>query len=265
MRTKHTGIFERTIIETTEEWFRGGGGLLGSVNSVFAIADCAKRARQAFRKVFNLPEHISTKPRSVIVRLDSSRRPLTETMERDENRYLLEMLRLITACCNKDSLLRLKNLSRRDPRNNPIAADVRALLFDTEVFYRTWEEREALVRKQDEWSTVDLLAKLILLDDNLQSLAMRIVELDIRIAVTPFEPKVQHGQKRLRLLGRMRRGRKIKGDATKTLWKLRLRRLISKHPKWTNHAIAKEARKNPPKYLKRVALSTLQDWLKEVR
>jgi hypothetical protein len=247
MRTEHTGIFERTILETPEEWFSGGGGLLGSVNSALAIAECAKRARETFRKVFNLPEDTSTKNGNVTVRLDSSRRPLTDIQDRDENRSVFE------------------NLSRRDLRNNPVAADVRALLFAEEVFHLTWQEREALVRKQDELRPVEFLRRLTLLDENLRSTAMRIAELDKQIAVAPYERKVQHGQKRLRLLRRMRRGRKKKRDAKKTVWKAELRRLDSKHPKWTNHAIAKEARKNPPKSLKPAALSTLQDWLKEIR
>jgi hypothetical protein len=231
MRTKHTGIFQRTIIETPQEWFSGGGGLLGSVNSVSAVAECAKRARQAFRKVFNLPpEDTSTKNGNVVVHLDSSRRPLTDAQDRAENWTVFE------------------NLSRRDLRNNPIAEDVRALLFLAEEFYLTRERPEALAR-----------------NENLLSLVMRIAELDKQIAVAPYEDKVRYGQKSLRRLRRMRRGKKKKGDAKKTLWLGVIRRLIRRYPKWTNHAIAKEARKNPPTPLKPAGLSTLQRWAKDLR
>jgi hypothetical protein len=246
MRTVHTGIFERTILETPEEWFRGGG-LLGSVNSVVAVAECAKRARETFRKLFNLPKAPSTKNGNVIVRLDSSRRPLTDIQDRDENLSVLE------------------NLSRRDLRNNPVLADVRALVFTAEVFRLTLQEREALVRKKDELRPVEFLRALTLLEENLRCRAMRIVELDKQIAVAPYEDKVQYGQKRLRDASRMRRGKKKKGDVKKTVWKVRMRRLIKRHPKWTNHAIAKEARENPPKLLKPAALSTLISWLDEIR
>jgi hypothetical protein len=256
MRTIHTGIFQRTIRKTTEDWFRGGGGLLGSVNSVVAVAECARRARETFRKVFNLPEA------TPIVGLVGSNRPLTATQERDENRYVLELFRIIAACCDENSLLRLENLSRRYLLHNLVAEDVRALVFAAEVFYQTWEDREALVRKQKESQPVEFLPKLTLLNENLVSIAMCISELDVKIAVAPYEQVLSRYQKRLR---RMRCKRKKKRNAVKVLWKAKLRRLDRKHPKWTNHAIAKEARKNTPKYLKRVALSTLQNWLKEIR
>ncbi|HXJ05023.1 MAG TPA: hypothetical protein VNH65_07985 [Candidatus Acidoferrum sp.] len=262
MRSEHTGIFERTIPETREDWFHVA--ILGSTNSVSTVMECAKRARETFRRVFNLPEDTSTKNGSAIVRLDTSRRPLTETQERDENRYVLEMLRLITRC-DEDSLLHLNNLSRRDLRNNPVAADVRALLFAAEVFYLTWQNREALVRKQRELRPVELLRELTLLNENLLSMAMRIAELDKQIAVAPYEEIVRYGEERKQGLRRMRAALKKKKDAIKTLWKAELRRLDSKHPKWTIHGIAKEARDTPPRRLRRVALSTLQTWVKEIR
>src|SRR6267143_3663650 len=112
MRSEHTGLFQRTIPETPEEWFSGGGGLLGSVNSAVAVAECAKRARETFRKVFNLPEDTSTKTGNETV---------------------------------------LENLASRDLRNDPVLYDVRTLLFAAEVFDLTWQKREALLRKQHEF------------------------------------------------------------------------------------------------------------------
>jgi hypothetical protein len=195
MRTEHTGIFQRTIPETLEEWFSGGGGLLGSVNSVFAVAECAKRARETFRKVVSLPEDTSTQNRNVILRLDSSRRPLMETQEWDENRNVLEMLRLISACCDENSLLRLENLPDRDLRNNPVLYDVFALLFSAGVFHDTLQRRETLVRRQCDLRSVDFLREFNLLNENLQCRAMHIVLLDQRITLAEFEPAARTGDK----------------------------------------------------------------------
>jgi hypothetical protein len=177
MRLEHTGIFERTIRETPEEWFHG---FLGSVNSVLAVAECAKRARETFRKVLNLPEDASTK--NVTVRLDGLKRPLPETQERDENRKVFE------------------NLARRDLRNNPVAEYVRELLFAEEVFRLTRQKRDALwklleIRKQRKLRSVELLRELTLVNENLQSLAMHIAALDIKIAVAEFEPAARTGGK----------------------------------------------------------------------
>ena len=239
MRSEHTGIFDRTIIETPDEWFSGGGGLLGSVNSAIAVAQCAKRAREAFRKVFNLPEDTSTK--NVIVLLDSStRRPLTC----DENQNVLE---------------KIENLKDRDLRNNPVLYDVRALLFAAKVFHPTWQKREALLRRQHEFEfrIVELLRELSFLNEKLQSLAMQIAALDIRIAVAPYE-KTAGGP------ARARSKLEKKKAAVKTLWMGRLRRLIRQHPKWTKYAIAMEAKKNPPKSLTGGGRSTLERYFDEI-
>jgi hypothetical protein len=247
MRSEYTGIFQRNIPETPDEWFSGGGGLLGGVNSANAVAECAKRARERFRKEINLPEDTS-KNGNVIVRLDSSRCPLTETQERDENRNVLEYL------------------DGRDLRNNPVLYDVRSLVFAAEVFHLTWQKREALLRKQDEFEfrIVELLRELALLHENLQSQAMHIAALDIKIKVAPYEGLARSGKKQKQRERRMRSRLKKKRDAKKTLWMGTLHRLIRQHPKWTKHAIAKEARKNPPKTLKGAGLSTLERYLDKI-
>jgi hypothetical protein len=247
MKSEHTGIFERTIRETPDEWFHG---FLGSVNSGLAVAEYTKRARETFRKVFNLPEDTPTK--IVIVPCDSSWRPLTETQERDKNWNVLE------------------NLSHRDLRNNPIAEYVRELLFAAEVFRLTREKRQTLrelleVGKLRKVRRVELLRELAWLSENLQSLAMHIAALDLKIAVAPYEPITQYGKKRLQDVERMRRELKKRKDAKKTLWKGKLRRLIRQHKGWTNYAIATEALKNPPEPLKRGGLSTLLRYLDEIR
>jgi hypothetical protein len=254
MRKINAGIFRRTIIETREDWFGHdglrlrGGELLGSVNSVHAVAECAKRARKAFREVFNLPpEDTSTKNGNVVVHLDSSRRPLTDTKDRDENWSVSE------------NLLRL---SRRDLRKNPVLYDVRALLFAERVFHLTLQEREALVRKQHEFRPVEFLRKLTLLDENLRCMTMRIGVLDKQIEVAPYEDLARRGKENLDHLKNARRQNAAEAEP----WETHLRVLIAK-PEWKGkklRSIADYAHRNKPAHLEERCERTIRRYLKKI-